>query len=206
MYVYCGSKKHSRFEHSKTGGKAENVRFSNLNSTTLYEAFLEMEETQALNTRSKSDKNYHLIVSFPVGEKPSEIVWQDIENNLVERIGLGEHQRISIVHNDTDHFHFHVLINKIHPVTHNNVEPFMTKDLMKVCDEMEIKHGLQKVNHSASKKIQLTESEIFRNEESLTCFLKERISNFSNSDSWENCIVLLILRGYVEKTWCWACI
>jgi len=174
------------FEHSKTGGKAENVRFSNLNSTTLYEAFLEMEETQALNTRSKSDKNYHLIVSFPVGEKPSEIVLQDIENNLVERIGLGEHQRISIVHNDTDHFHFHVLINKIHPVTNNNVEPFYDKkDLMKVCDEMEVKHGLQKVNHSTSKKIKLTESEIFRNEESLTHFLKERISTFSNLHSWE---------------------
>lgn len=56
---------------------------------------------------------------------------------------------------------------------------------MKVCDEMEVKHGLQKVNHSTSKKIKLTESEIFRNEESLTHFLKERISTISNSHSWE---------------------
>lgn len=88
-----------------------------------------MEETQFLNTRSKSDKNYHLIVSFPVGEKPSEEVLIDIENNLVDKIGLGDHQRISIVHNDTDHFHFHVLINKVHPITKNNVEPYYDKKI-----------------------------------------------------------------------------
>ena len=76
---------------------------------------------------TKSDKNYHLIVSLPIGEKPSEEVLIDIEKNLVDKIGLGDHQRISIVHNDTVHFHFHVLINKVHPITNNNIEPYYDK-------------------------------------------------------------------------------
>jgi len=185
MYI-ADQKNTNEFERSIPGDKAENIRLTNLNSENLYDAFLEMEETQALNTRSKSDRNYHLIVSFPVGEKPTESVLVDIENNLVEKIGLGEHQRISIVHNDTDHFHFHVLINKINPITHNNIEPYYDqKDLMKVCEEMEIKHDLLKTNHKTTQKIKLTESEIFRNEESLTHFLKENISKFSNSKDWD---------------------
>lgn len=185
--MYIADQNNSKdFELSKFGDKAENIRLTNLSSTSLYDAFLEMEETQFLNTRSKSDKNYHLIVSFPVGEKPSEEVLIDIEKNLVDKIGLGDHQRISIVHNDTDHFHFHVLINKVHPITNNNIEPYYDKkDLMKVCDAMEVKHGLSKTNHKTTNVKKLSESEIFRNEENLIGFLKESVDSISSTKSWD---------------------
>ena len=184
MYI-ADQKNTQNFEQSLVGDKAENIRLTNLNSTSLYEAFLEMEVTQSLNIRSKSDKNYHLIVSFPVGEKPTNQVLEDIEKNLVDKIGLGDHQRISIVHNDTDHFHFHVLINKVHPITNNNIEPYYDKkDLMKVCDAMEVKHGLSKTNHKTTNLRKLSESEIFRNEENLIGFLKENLNSLSSSTDW----------------------
>lgn len=184
MYIADQSNS-SDFKNSLTGPKAENIRLTNLHSSSLYDAFLEMEETQALNVRSKSDKNYHLIVSFPVGEKPSEVVLKDIEDNLVRRIGLGDHQRISIVHNDTDHFHFHVLINKVHPQSYNNVEPYYDKkDLMKVCDEMELKHGLIKTNHVQTTSKTLSDSEVFRQEESLKGFIKSNVDSFKRCLSW----------------------
>lgn len=39
-------------------------RISNMGALNLSDALLEMQLLQSLNTRSKSDKNYHLIVSF----------------------------------------------------------------------------------------------------------------------------------------------
>ncbi len=36
--------------------------------------------TQARNTRSRSDKSYHLVVSFPEGEKPTRTQIEDIED------------------------------------------------------------------------------------------------------------------------------
>jgi len=38
-------------------------------------------------------------------------------------LGFGEHQRVSAVHQNTDHWHLHVAINKVHPTTLRNVTP-----------------------------------------------------------------------------------
>lgn len=55
---------------------------------------------------------------------------------------------------------------------------------MKVCDVMEVKHGLSKTNHKATNVKKLSESEIFRNEENLIGFLKENVDSFSSSKNW----------------------
>lgn len=119
------------------------VRITNCGFDDVDLAVKEIEATQALNTRSKSDKIYHLIFSFPVGETPTPEQLEDIEQQLCESIGYGEHQRISVVHTDTDNLHVHVAINKIHPVSHNIIE--LKKDyyrLDEACRELELKHGL----------------------------------------------------------------
>lgn len=119
------------------------VRITNCGFDDVDLAVKEIEATQALNTRSKSDKTYHLIFSFPVGETPTPEQLEDIEQQLCESIGYGEHQRISVVHTDTDNLHVHVAINKIHPVSHNIIE--LKKDyyrLDEACRELELKHGL----------------------------------------------------------------
>lgn len=119
------------------------VRITNCGFDDVDLAVKEIETTQALNTRSKSDKTYHLIFSFPVGETPTPEQLEDIEQQLCESIGYGEHQRISVVHTDTDNLHVHVAINKIHPVSHNIIE--LKKDyyrLDEACRELELKHGL----------------------------------------------------------------
>ncbi|GEJ56669.1 TraI/MobA(P) family conjugative relaxase [Anaeromyxobacter diazotrophicus] len=102
--------------------------------------------TQAKNTRARADRSYHLVVSFPAGERPSPEQLRDVEHTLVEAIGLAEHQRISAVHIDTSHVHLHVAVNKIHPVTFRNVEPYYDKlALQKVCRELEVRHGLERL-------------------------------------------------------------
>ncbi len=53
------------------------------------------------------------------------------------------------MHQNTDNWHLHVAINKVHPKTRRNVEPYYDKlRLQEVCVELEIKHGLKPDNHS----------------------------------------------------------
>jgi hypothetical protein len=104
---------------------------------------------QDQNTRSKSDKSYHLVVSFPEGERPSRARIEDIEDRLCDALGFGEHQRVSAVHQNTDNWHLHVAINKVHPVTLRNVTPIRDHfRLQAACVELEIKHGLTQEPHT----------------------------------------------------------
>lgn len=105
--------------------------------------------TQQQNTRSKSDKSYHLVVSFPEGERPSREQMEDIEDRLCEALGFGDHQRVSAVHQNTDNWHLHVAINKVHPVTLRNVTPIRDHfRLQAACVELEIRHGLTQEPHT----------------------------------------------------------
>jgi hypothetical protein len=101
-----------------------------------------------MNTRAMGDRTYHLVISFPPGERPTLSQLEDIERVLVERIGLGGHQRLSATHLDTGHLHLHVAINKIHPESFRCVEPYYDKRrLMQACMELEAKHGLMRTAH-----------------------------------------------------------
>ncbi len=153
------------------------MRVTNLPSDELRDAVLAMMITQDMNTRSTSDKTYHMIFSFPHGEKPSREILNDIEDNLVASIGLKEHQRISAAHDDKEHYHVHVAINKVHPKTYRNIEPFYDKNaLMRTCTELEKKHGLLLTNHG-----ELAEAQTHNREANF-----DSQSNIQSLHSWIN--------------------
>ncbi|OKP00830.1 TraI/MobA(P) family conjugative relaxase [Xenorhabdus eapokensis] len=130
------------------GERIGSYRVTNCGTDDPAAATVLIEATQAANTRSKSDKTYHLVFSFPPGERPSLDVLHAIEDELCTSIGYGDHHRISAVHTDTDHLHVHVAINKVHPTGLQNIEPYYDKKrLMEACDRLEIQYGLQRTNH-----------------------------------------------------------
>lgn len=130
------------------GAKVSGVRVTNCLSDDPAVASMEVLATQDKNTRSKREKDYHLVISFPPGERPNEAALRDIEDRLVAAIGMADHQRLSAVHNDTEHLHIHVAINKVHPRTFRNIEPYFDKQrLMETCERLELRFGLQRTNH-----------------------------------------------------------
>jgi hypothetical protein len=134
-------------DQNRVGG----VRITNCHGETPALAIKEIMATQAMNTRAKGDRTYHLVVSFAAGEKPSQEQLADIEETLCAAIGLGAHQRLSAVHCDTDHLHIHVAINKIHPESFRLVEPYFDqRKLMAACEALEQKHGLIRTRHGVS--------------------------------------------------------
>jgi rRNA maturation protein Nop10 len=115
-------------------------------------AAIEIEATQRQNTRVTGDRTFHLLVSFPAGEVPTPAVLRDIEQTLCAGIGYADHQRVSVVHTDTDNFHLHICINKIHPKKLTLHDPHQSyRKLLKLCDRLEDRHGLQKDNHTPKK-------------------------------------------------------
>jgi hypothetical protein len=133
---------------SSRGEKVGGVRVTNCNTDDPAAATTLIECTQAANTRSKTDKTYHLVFSFPPGEEPPLEVLHSIEDQLCASIGFADHQRISAVHIDCDHLHVHVAINKVHPKGYQNIEPYFDKKkLMEACERIELEYGLTRTNH-----------------------------------------------------------
>ena len=112
----------------------------------------EMINTQQINKRATSSKTYHLLISFHKEDNPTEDVMKTIEARLCEELGYEEHQRISVVHIDTDNPHIHVAINKIHPEKYTLHSP--TRDyriLLKVSEALQKEYGLKQDNHEIKK-------------------------------------------------------
>jgi hypothetical protein len=126
------------------------VRITNCINDSADVAALEILNTQGLNTRSTADKTYHLIISFRTGEHPDSATLAEIEERLCDRLGFAGHQRVSVVHDDTDNLHLHIAINKIHPTRYTVHEPFLAyRTLARLCDKLEDEYGLQKDNHTS---------------------------------------------------------
>lgn len=135
------------------GEKVASYRVTNCGTDDPADAAILIQATQAANTRSKAEKTYHFVYSFPPGEQPDLETLHAIEDELCAVIGLDEHQRVSAVHIDTDNLHVHVAINKVHPTGLQNIEPYYDQfRLMEACERLEVEHGLQRTFHGLEAK------------------------------------------------------
>ncbi|MGU2008101.1 TraI/MobA(P) family conjugative relaxase [Pseudomonas aeruginosa] len=135
------------------GEKVASFRVTNCGTDDPADAAILIRATQAANTRSKAEKTYHFVYSFPPGEQPDLETLHAIEDELCAAIGLDEHQRVSAVHIDTDNLHVHVAINKVHPTGLQNIEPYYDQfRLMEACERLEVEHGLQRTFHGLEAK------------------------------------------------------
>lgn len=171
--------------------RVETVTVTNCQSDNVEWSLKEIEAIQQQNTRAASDKTYHMIISFPVGESPSPEVLAAVEKEMCEALGFAEHQRISVIHNDTDNLHIHVAINKIHPTKltlHEPYRDYKTRD--KMCAALEEKYGLQVDNHKAKKTVSQAKASDMENHsgiESLIRYAQSQMpSLMPHCENWES--------------------
>ncbi len=165
------------------------ITITNCESSTLKASVNEVQATQQLNTRAKSDKTYHLLISFPPGEKPINKILKNIESQICKGLGFKDHQRISAVHHDTDNLHIHIAINKIHPKKLTIHEPYYShRKLGELCTGLEKKYNLQVVNHISNQRggaARANDMEHHSGIESLAGWIKrECLDDINNSESW----------------------
>lgn len=154
--------------------KVENYRFTNCSFEEIKDNLLEIENTQAQNTRSFADKTYHLIVSFQEDEDPSHETMRYIEEELVKSIGFEQHQRFSVVHGNTNNKHIHIAINKIENHRFHCIDPFQdVPKLHQRAIELECELNLKKDNHVTKSKEKSSAQEIHAGIVSFKDWIKE---------------------------------
>lgn len=60
---------------------------------------------------------YHLSIALPPEETLSQGVLESVVDQTLSDLNLSEHQAFLVAHNDTDHQHVHVMVNRVHPET-----------------------------------------------------------------------------------------
>ena len=146
----------------------------------------DLRAVQDSNTISKDDKTYHLIVSFREDELDINRL-KDIEHEVVSAMGFEEHQRLCVVHNDTDNLHLHIAINKINPKTNKIYTPYRDyQKLNDIASAIELKYGLLKDNHIKSEKPYSKAVDIEKSSylQSMQGYIKN--INLDNVLSWED--------------------
>jgi hypothetical protein len=187
-------------------GKEERVgvmRITNSPAETPAQLAVSVVRTQLLNDRARSDKTYHLLLSFPPGEQPSAEALAQIEQRMCDALGFGEHQRISAVHHDTDALHIHVAINKIHPTRLTLHDPsFAYRTMGRVCGTLEVEFGLTATNHDPKKTIgggRADDMDRIAGLEPLRDYVRRTCPGLSQARSWQSVHDQLAAAGLAIK-------
>ena len=180
------------------------IKVSNCYSDDQIAALIEIQNTQEMNKRAKSDKTCHLVLSFPEGERLPLSDLNAIEERFCEALGFCGHQRISVVHDDTNNLHVHIAINKIHPRNLTIHNPYYDyKKVAKICEQFEQEYGLTTVNHETLKDQAsrvAREIETRTGVESLLGWIKrECLDELKQSDNWQDLHQVLARHGLKIK-------
>jgi hypothetical protein len=163
------------------------VTISNCVSTELSWAVREIVATQQLNTRAESDRTYHLLISLRAGEHPDAETLKAVEERFCAELGYAEHQRISVVHRDTDNLHIHVAINKIHPehlTIHDPKADYRIRS--KLCAVLEHELGLARDRHEAKERhSRSNDMEAMSGEESFRTWMAQYAQHFLDATTWQ---------------------
>ena len=104
----------------------------------------------SLNTRSKSQKYAHIVMSPAPGEELTLDEWKEAAQALARKLGLEKHQYFCYVHKDTDQQHLHFIANLIDPRTHaRNSLPWSRRREQELAQELEERFRLRRIDHSA---------------------------------------------------------
>ncbi|MER0215661.1 MAG: relaxase [Nitrosomonas sp.] len=180
------------------------IKVSNCYSDDQTAALIEIQNTQEMNKRAKSDKTCHLVLSFPEGERLSHADLNKIEERFCDALGFTGHQRFSVVHDDANNLHMHIAINKIHPKNLTIHNPYYDyKKVAKLCEQIEQEYGLTKVNHeTVSDKASRVAQEIEARTgvESLLSWIKRKcLDEMKQSGNWQDLHKVLARHGLEIK-------
>ncbi|EEL0632392.1 TraI/MobA(P) family conjugative relaxase [Campylobacter coli] len=157
--------------------KVEGYHFTNCSFDNDEDNINEIINTQKLNTTTKQDKTLHLVVSFQEDEKPTLEVLQTIEEEIAKSLGMSDHQRLSVIHSNTNNLHIHIAINKVNPHTLKVINPYNdVRILQETAMKLEKKYNLKLDNHISQKDKQSNKYNIHTMNCNFETWVKEKLS------------------------------
>jgi MobA/VirD2-like, nuclease domain/Large polyvalent protein-associated domain 7/TraI-like middle domain len=116
------------------------------NLLSLETAHLEMRAVAVNNARVKNPV-FHFQITWQKGEIPTRVQWEEAVRHSLRVLGFDEHQFVSACHDNTENFHVHMMINRVHPENYRAHMPrlYMHK-LHKAMREIEQRQGWREDN------------------------------------------------------------
>lgn len=71
----------------------------------------------------------HWVFSWQEHEQPTRAQVDELVDIFLERMGLGDHQAVYGLHYNTENYHVHIAVNRMHPLTLKVVQPHKGFDL-----------------------------------------------------------------------------
>lgn len=101
------------------GDRPERVEWAEARNlpTTDPDLYPAMMRATARLSRRVQDPVFHFSVSWPREEKLERRAMANVADRALFDLGLSEHQSVIVCHNDTEHPHLHVMVNRVHPET-----------------------------------------------------------------------------------------
>lgn len=157
--------------------KVEGYHFTNCSFDNDEDNINEIINTQKLNTTTKQDKTLHLVVSFQEDENPTLEILQAIEEEITKSLGMEDHQRLGVIHSNTNNLHIHIAINKVNPHTLKVINPYNdVKILQETAMKLEKKYNLKIDNHISLNNKQSNKYNIHTMNCNFETWVKEKLS------------------------------
>jgi len=126
-------------------GREKIVMTGNRNFITT-KAAAQKQEMIALAMESVRSKMpvTHWVMSWADNEVPSKEQVDEAVDIFLQRMGLEEHQALYALHGNTENYHVHILVNRVHPYTEKVVRPCNGFDIdgaHRVIAEIEARQG-----------------------------------------------------------------
>lgn len=95
--------------------KSEVIFINNLTGETWQEVEKQMAARQKLFTGRAKNLTAHIIISPSIedGKRQTRLDWKEIGNSFLQKAGLSTNQSIAYLHKDKEHFHLHIVANRI---------------------------------------------------------------------------------------------
>jgi len=126
--------------------KSEIIFVNNLTGETWREVEKQMTARQKLFTGRAKNLTAHIMISPGIedGKKLTRLDWKEIGNSFLQKANLSSYQSIAYLHKDKEHFHLHIVANRIDQngkIYRNGNELVMSQ---RIGDEIAMERGLNR--------------------------------------------------------------
>ena len=128
--------------------KSEVIFINNLTGENWRDVEKQMEARHLLFTGRAKNLTAHIMISPGIedGRKLTRFDWKEIGNSFLQKANLSSYQSIAYLHKDKEHFHLHIVANRIDKhgkIYRNGNELVMSQ---RIGDEIAMERGLMRAS------------------------------------------------------------
>lgn len=98
----------------KDSERVEFIEVKNLNSEKSHIIAKQMKITANESSRCQKPL-YHTSLNWHPDDNPTQEQMKDVVDGYLKHLGLEDYQSVAVAHNDKDHAHVHIAVNRVHP-------------------------------------------------------------------------------------------